>query len=522
MTRINSGRRKVLLYGAGLGLALCGVVRARSGSGFSENPFTLGVAAGEPMPDGFVIWTRLAPDPKSPDGGMPARDVEVRWEVAEDPLFRRIARKGTAAAQTIFAHSVHVEVGGLRPRRPYWYRFFVSGQWQSTVGVARTTPAPGANVTQVRIASVGCQNFEQGYFTAFRHLCLEPDLDAVFHYGDYIYEFGPRGTHPERRHWSEETKTLADYRLRYSQYKLDPDLQAAHAAAAFVVSFDDHEIMDNWAGPFGKGGLAPKMFAPRRADALQAWYEHMPVRSGLRPDRSSAPCFRAFDFGNLMRMHVLDTRSGRSPQQCEDAGMTQEQRANCKLVDSPERTMLGAQQETWLDAGLNNQARWNFVAQQVMMMPYDARKDGETTTGPSTDNWNGYPTARRRFTDMIVRNRLKNVVVASGDLHQSVVGYIPTHPDDPEAPPLASEFLATSIASGGTGGLRHPNELNVLNNNPNVTLLNNQRGFHLYTISDRQWLAEIKVLDQVDRPQGQLSVLARFIVDPQAPGPIPA
>jgi len=522
MTPINSGRRRFLRYGAGLGIALSGVGRARSNAGFSENPFTLGVAAGEPMPDGFVIWTRLAPSPKSPDGGMPARDVEVRWEVAEDPRFRRIAREGTAAARTVFAHSVHVEVDGLRPQRPYWYRFSVSGQWQSTVGVARTTPAPGANVTQVRVASVGCQNFEQGYFTAFRHLSLEPDLDAVFHYGDYIYEFGPRGTHPQRRHWNEETKTLADYRLRYSQYKLDPDLQAAHAAAAFIVSFDDHEIVDNWAGAFGKGGTAPEVFAPRRAAALQAWYEHMPVRPGLRPYLSNARCFRAFDFGNLMRMHVLDTRSARSPQQCEDIGMTPEQRTNCKVVDSPQRTMLGARQEAWLDAGLRNQARWNFVAQQVMMMPYDARKDGESAPQPSTDNWNGYPAARRRFTDLIARNRLKNVVVGSGDMHQSVVGYIPTHPDDPSAPPLASEFLATSITSGGSGGLRHPNELHVLDNNPNVAFLNNQRGFHLYTISARQWLTEIKVLDQVDGPHGQLSVSGRFIVDPQAPGPIRA
>jgi alkaline phosphatase D len=203
--------------------------------------------------------------------------------------------------------------------------------------------------------------------------------------------------------------------------------------------------------------------------------------------------------------------------------MTPEQRASCKVVDSPERTMLGARQEAWLDVSLNNQARWNFVAQQVMMMPYDARKDGDTARPQNGgDNWNGYPAARRRFTDMVLQHRLKNVVVGSGDLHQSVVGYIPTNPDDPSAPPLVSEFLATSITSGGTGGLRHPNELTVLDNNPNVSLLNNQRGFHLYTISDRQWLAEIKVLDQVDRPQGQLSVLARYIVDPKAPGPMPA
>jgi len=507
---------------AGLSLALLGGVgapRLLARANFTRDPFTLGIASGEPWPDGFVIWTRLAPEPQTPGGGMPPHDVPVRWEVAEDPGFRTVVRTGVAVAKADLAHSVHVEVDGLQSRRPYWYRFLVAGAGSSPVGTARTAPAAGTSPERLRLAMLGCQDFETGFFTAYAHVAREPDLDAVFHYGDYIYEMVARTEPSPRKHLGAETYTLDAYRRRYAQYKSDPDLQAAHAAVAFIMSFDDHEIDDNWAGEFDKDGNRPEIFALRKAAALQAWYEHVPVRRAQRPGAAHVRAYRRLDYGTLARMHVLDTRSFRSDQLCERPGIGRVELDACRPVDRPDRTMLGAAQEAWLDRGLGNDARWNFVAQQVLLMPYDARKDGATAPVVGKDNWNGYPLSRQRLVDSIARLGLKNVVIGSGDLHQHVVGSVPRDADDVGGAAIATEFLATSISSGGTGGAHYPGETGTLANNPNVALLNNQRGYQLFTVTPDAWRAEVKVMDQVDRPGGQISTIARFVVDPNQPGP---
>jgi alkaline phosphatase D len=504
----------VLLAGAIAPAPLLAVPR------FTRSPFSLGIAAGDPAHDGFVLWTRLLPEPDAPDGGMPALDVPLRWEVAEDPGFRTIARSGPARAVASLAHSVHVEVAGLRPHRPYWYRFLVGGH-ASPVGTARTAPATDAAPEQIRIASAGCQNYEAGYFTALGHLACERDLDAVFHYGDYIYEMASKRAEGPRLHPAAEAYTLEDYRQRYVLYKSDPDLQAAHAAAAFIMSYDDHEIDDNWAGDFDKDGSPAAAFALRKAAALQAWYEHVPVRRAQRPG-PDARMYRRLDYGRLIRMHVLDTRSHRSDQLCEQPGLTPREIHGCTLTDRPGRTMLGTSQEAWLDQGLAGEARWNFLAQQVLMMTYDARKDGDSEPVIGTDNWNGYPLARQRLIDSITRRGLTNVVIGSGDMHQHVVGSLPVRPEEPESPAVASEFLATSVSSNGTGGPFYPGEEGTIGRNANVALLNNQRGYQLYTVTADRWLAEIKGVDQVDRPGGILSTLARFAVAPDRPGPEPA
>ncbi|MBB5684861.1 alkaline phosphatase D family protein [Sphingobium boeckii] len=519
MSKTFFDRRTLIKLGAAFTLlGAASPARLLAAPGFRHYPFTLGVAAGDPTPEGFVLWTRLAPEPMKPDGGMPPLDVRVRWEVAEDAAFRRIVRSGTAIARAGLAHSVHVEVDGLRSHRPHWYRFLVAGADASPVGCARTAPAAGAAVDRLRVAMVGCQNFEMGYFTAYAHLARETDLDAVFHYGDYIYELGPGATVGPRRHVGNELASLADYRQRYAQYKVDPDLQAAHGAAAFIMSFDDHEIDDNWAGALDKDGNSAAMFAPRKAAALQAWYEHVPVRRAQLPGPHST-MYRRLDYGSLVRMHILDTRSHRSDQQCERLGMTAEERSQCPRIDRPERTMLGAAQEAWLDRGLANEARWNLIAQQVMVMPHDSRKDGSTVTDTSTDNWNGYPLARQRLIDSIHRRRLTNVVIGSGDAHQNYIGAVPLDVRNLEGPAIASDFLAASISSGGTGGVRHPDEQDALSNNPNMRLINNQRGYHLHTIAADRWQTEVKAMDQVDRPGGSIATLATFHVDPRRPGP---
>lgn len=287
------------------------------------------------------------------------------------------------------------------------------------------------------------------------------------------------------------------------------------------MSYDDHEIDDNWAGDFDKDGRPAATFALRKAAALQAWYEHVPVRRAQRQG-PHACMFRRFDYGRLIRMHVLDTRSHRSDQLCERAGLSPREIHSCTLTDLPDRTMLGASQEAWLDQGLAGETRWNFLAQQVLMMTYDARKDGASQPVLGTDNWNGYPLSRQRLIDSITRRGLTNVVIGSGDMHQHVVGSLPVRPEDPESSAIASEFLATSVSSNGTGGPSYPGEEGTVGRNPNVALLNNQRGYQLHSITADRWLAEVKVLDQVDGPGGILSTLARFAVAPDRPGPEPA
>lgn len=516
-------RRRLLT--AGLSLAAFGALAPTAllaHPTFRHDPFSLGVAAGDPAPDGFVIWTRLAPEPQTPDGGMAPVSVPVRWQVAEDEAFRRIVRSGLATANPDLAHSVHVEVDGLRPQRTYWYRFIVAGADASPVGRARTTPLANAPADQLRIAMVGCQDFQRGLYTAYGHMANEPDLDLVYHYGDYIYETGPAAGAAVRRHLSAEVYSLDDYRRRYAQYKADPDLQAAHRAVAFVVAFDDHEIDNNWAGAYDQDGSPQAVFALRKAAALQAWYEHMPVRRAQRPGPTGVSMYRRLDYGSLARMHVLDTRSYRDDQLCEAPGLSAADLRACRGVDRPERSMLGARQEAWLDRGLDATTGWNFIAQQVLFLPYDSRKDGETTPGGGNDSWMGYPFARDRLVKSIADRGLTNVVIGSGDVHQHFVGSVPRRAEDLTGPAIASEFLATSISSNGTGGPRYAGELHALDHNPHVQLLNNQRGYQLFTITPKLWAADIKVVDQVDRPGGALNVLAKFVVDPGRPGPIKA
>lgn len=512
MSPILLNRRALVASTFSIGLlTACSTLSGRPQS-FRRDPFTLGVAAGDPAPDGFVIWTRLAPEPLAPAGGMAPASVSVAWEVASDAAFRNIVRSGEVLAHAQSTHAVHVDCTGLQPHRPYWYRFHAGGATSET-GCARTLPAPGARIDRLAIASVGCQNYESGFFTAYAHVAAEPELDAVFHYGDYIYEMGRQERNPQRIHASDEIYSLEDYRRRYAQYKQDPDLRAAHARAAFIASFDDHEIDDNWAAAFGKDDGATAAFAARKAAALQAWREHMPVRAALQPGHGQR-YFRRFDFGDLARMHVLDTRSHRS----EQLGGGQSGPV-ARIDDVSSRTMLGQEQEAWLGEGLSAEHGWNFIAQQVLAMPFDVRQDGETAPAYSTDNWNGYPAARRRMADMIAQRDLRNVVIGSGDMHQHVVGYLPTDPDDPASPALASEFLASSITSGGSGSPRHAFQQDTLTHNPNMMLLNNQRGYQLYRLTPQSWVANIKVMDQVDTPGGQLETLASFVVEPDRAGP---
>lgn len=484
-----------------------------------EDPFTLGVAAGDPAPDGFVIWTRLATRPLEHGGGLPMRTIPVRWEVAEDDGFRRIVQVGDALARPELGHSVHVELTGLRPAARYWYRFH-AGQASSRIGRARTTPAPGAAPGQVRLGVAGCQHYEQGLYTAYAHLAAEGELDAVFHYGDYIYE-GRSGVACLpingdktcfRQHAGDEIYSLDDYRRRYAQYKTDPDLQAAHAVAAFIPTFDDHEVDNNWAGRADQDGAPPEIFALRRAAALQAWYENMPLRRAQFPDRGAIVAHRRIQYGDLLRIHVLDTRQHRSGLVCGGGKPT----APCEPIGAP-GSMLGVAQEAWLARGLAQPTRWNLLAQQVMVMPFlypASRPSGRA----NEDSWSGRPDARQRLIRTIQDQGLTNVVISTGDVHKHHAGVVPSREGALDSPPVATEFVSTSISSGGDGYDMPPGWEGVAADNPQCRLSNGRRGYQVFDIRPDAWTTDLRVIDKVSAPGGRVSTLARFAVEPGRPG----
>jgi alkaline phosphatase D len=441
-------------------------------------PFTLGVASGDPWPDGAVLWTRLAPDPMAPGGGMPETPVEVRWEVAADEAFSRIAASGTAAARPEWAHSIHVELEGLEPDRVYWYRFIADGE-ASPVGRTRTMPLRDAAPDEIRFAFASCQHYEQGYFTALRHLSDE-DVRFVVHLGDYIYEGSPVDDRP-RRHATGEIVALDDYRRRYAQYRLDSDLQAAHAAAPWIVTWDDHEVDNNYAGALDQDDSPAAQFLLRRAAAYQAHWEHMPLRRSAVPTGPDGHVYRRFGAGTLIGMHVLDGRQYRSDQPCGDGT-----KAPCDGTYDPDATMLGAEQERWLMDGLSQSgARWNVLANQVPM----SRLDNDPGQGErySMDRWDGYVAARRRLTGFLHERRPSNPIVLTGDVHSNWVGELKADPEGNDSPGVDLRFF------------------------------NGQRGYVRCSVTPEAWRSEYRVLEYVTRPGSPIATRATFIVENGVP-----
>lgn len=474
-----------------------------------EDPFTLGVASGEPMPDGVVLWTRLAPDIAA-GGGMPPANVDVQWAVAEDEGMRRIVRHGSATASPDFAHSVHVEVRGLRPAQWYWYRFS-SGGAESRVGRTRTAPESTAALDRMRFAFVSCQHYEQGYYAAYRHLADE-ELDFVAHLGDYIYESTVPGR--PRQHGSPPPRTLAEYRARYALYKSDEELQRAHAAFPWIGTWDDHEVENNYAGATP---LTPRDgFLLQRAAAYRAFYEHQPLRRSSIPRGADMLLYRALSYGTLARLHVLDGRQYRSDQACGDG----QQVVPCGDWADPERTMLGKRQERWLERGLvDRQGRWNVLAQQTAMAPLD----GDPGPGGKypMDPWSGYPAARERLTGFIAARQVPNVVVLTGDIHASFASQIRTGYTDDRAPVVATEFVGTSMTSGGNGSEQWGGADTLLAANPWVRYHSNRRGYVRCEVTRDVWRSDFRLLPYVDRPDAPIATHATWITHAGRPGPEP-
>jgi alkaline phosphatase D len=513
-----SSRRLFLLDAARLAAAVTasGFVRAAP-SNAAGYPFSLGVASGSPLPDSVILWTRILPDPLDADSA-PRLAVPLRWEVAQDEAFRRIAAKGSAIATPELAHSVRVNVTGLQPGRWYFYRFLL-GDAVSPVGRTRTAPSTGSMPDMLKLAVASCQHWEFGSYAAHRYIAeAAPDLVAFL--GDYIYEWGSfRRQHPqpgERIVRQNESFDLASYRQRYAQYKTDPDLQAAHLAAPWIVTWDDHEVANDYGGDHDE--RLSTDFAARRAAAYQAFYEHMPLR--LPPPRSFATLrmFQRVDWGRLARFHVLDDRQYRAYQACprkDRGGSNSVGPRACPTLLDPSRSMLGLEQEAWLEDGLtSSKARWNILAQQTLMaqstqVPILGSDGGRFWT----DGWDGYPAARRRLFDTLVSSRATNPLVLGGDVHTFYASELRadfSRPASRDNPPIATEFVGTSVTSSSRPQERTAQYVAM---NPHIKYgRSDRRGYMLMEVSPKETRARFMGLDDVKDPKTAQRELAAFRV----------
>ena len=498
---------------AGL-IALGSVTACRGDRGvrLASYAFPYGVASGDPDPGGAVLWTRLSAEALR-DAGAARDPVPVRWELAADEGFARTVQHGIQTAMPELGHSVHVEVDGLDPGRPYWYRFIAAGE-ASPAGRTRTLPAAGSPADRLRFAFASCQNYEHGFFTAYRHMA-DDDLDLVFHLGDYIYErsFGDERV---RSHEAGEVHSLDEYRARYALYRSDPDLQAAHAACPWVVTTDDHEVDNNWADETPEDDQSPEQFLLRRAAAFQAYYEFMPLRRASMPTGPDMRLHRRFHYGDLADFYVLDSRQYRSDQACGDG-----RKVICPDALRPERTMLGAEQEEWLFGGLaGSSSRWNVLANQVMI----ARLEGAAPDGGavdpvvSMDRWDGYPAAQRRLLSFLERARPSNPVVVTGDIHSNWAADLKADFRDPSSATVGAELVGTSISSGGDGADVRDNTEDTLSRNPHVHFFNGQRGYVRCDVTPERLAADYRVLPYVTRPGAKMVTRASFVVEDGRPG----
>jgi alkaline phosphatase D len=504
-------RRRFLTTGAAvLGAAASAqlwlpVTARAAGTALPDDVFSLGVSSGDPLPDGVVLWTRLAPDPLN-GGGMPDADVPVRWEVAQDERFRKVVRRGTAQARPAYGHSVHVDVRGLRPGRTYWYRFRAGAQI-SPVGRTRTAHAAHSSGGHLRMALASCQNWQNGYFTPYADM-LDQDPDVVVFVGDYIYESAPSASAVRRHEGTGEPFTLAQYRNRYAQYMSDPDLAAMHAHAPFVVTFDDHEVDNDFAGeiPQDPDKQPHDAFVSRLTAAYQAFYEHMPVRATAVPNGPHIRMYRRLEFGRLARLNVLDTRQFRTDQATSQAG-----------AQDPSRTMLGARQKQWLLDGLHGSpARWNLIASQIMMAETDLRiGEGKLWF---YDAWDGYQAERNAFLEEF--RRVRNPVVLSGDRHLTMISDLKQDFARPDSATVGAEFVGTSISSNGDQDQAafHREWDPRMPDNPHWKLIDAHRGYHLFDVRRDRIDAQVRVVDTVRTPRAVPSTLARLRVDAGRPG----
>ncbi|MFE3742352.1 alkaline phosphatase D family protein [Streptomyces sp. NPDC059134] len=477
---------------AGLSPAQAREAAAALGSTYDTAPFTLGVASGDPRTTSVVLWTRLAPEPFAEPGEQPLPEVaEVRWVVAEDRALRRVVARGTVPASATLAHSVHVPVTGLRPGRTYWYAFSALGRTSRT---GRTRTAPAGRVGSARFATANCQNYPQGYYAALRGIARER-LDFVIHLGDYIYEYGPEGGDVVRDNNGPVIQTLADYRKRHALYKGDPSLRAAHAAHPWFLTWDDHEVANDYSGT---GGGAP--FLQRRAAAYQAWYEHLPHRDAGDGDGVSAALpdpeiHRVRRWGDLLELAVLDLRQYRSAQNLADG------------------TILGAEQKAWLKRTVDRAPdSWHIWANSIMLSQLRGSPGGRYMF---TDQWDGFLAERKEVLEHVRTSGLEDLVVLTGDWHSAFVDDIRPDYDDPGSPVLGTEFTAHSVTSSAYDAAWNAANGPLMGRaNPHLQYFEGNRyGYDVYEVTPERFSTHMRVIEDRRDPVSPVSTLTTFHVD---------
>lgn len=469
---------------------------------FADDPFSLGVASGDPTPGSAIIWTRLAPRPLEPDGGMSGQRVAVSWQVADDEQFTKVVKQGRATAAPELANSIHVDVTGLDSDRWYYYRFTAMDA-VSPVGMLRTTPA-ALSPTPLRLGVVSCNHWEQGLYTAYGHLSRD-EVDLVTHLGDYIYEYGPATPAPNRPrlHSSTEIRTLDHYRARYAEYKSDRNFQAAHARCPWVVTWDDHEVDNNYANLHGENDMeSEEQMRARRAAAYQAWWEHQPVRVPRARDWAELNITRSLEWGDLACLYMIDTRQYRDNQACGDGV----DKVPCEDWDAKGRQFMGARDERWLEQGLRtSRQKWQVLGNQTIIVSSDSQAGADRNL--SMDSWSGYPEAQKRVVDLLGRHAANRSVVLTGDNHANWVHEV----RNDKGAQVATEFVGTSISSGGDGGERSGWFTDAIAaENPHVKWNNNRRGYLRCEVIGDTWRTEFKTVPFVSRPDAPVEVAGKW------------
>jgi alkaline phosphatase D len=507
--------------GASLALALVPARRLFAAPRFRDNPFTLGVASGDPTAHGIVLWTRLAPEPADPTS-LGARAIPVGWRIATDDRLGRVVASGVAQASPELAHSVHVEVECLKPGRDYFFQFAVRGE-ESPVGHFRTAPAAHARVDQVRFAVATCQDWPSGHYTAYRDM-TNLDLDLVVHLGDYTYEYAIEGVTrrgvPAPAGFEAATVDLRTYRLRHTLYKLDPDLQAAHARFPFAAIWDDHEVQNDYSGLAPEGGPPSAEFAARRAAAYQAYYEHMPIR--LRDAGTFDPglrIHRRLRYGDLLELTLLDDRQYRSDNPCGDG-----ESLRCPEALQGPYTMLGSEQEDWLREGFaRSRARWNVVGQQLLLAELEHTSPAHPDEWYWNDAWDGYPLARQRLLQDVVGSALCNPVFLTGDWHSTFVNDLKLDFKQPTSPTVATELVTPALTTGGDDTPYGPYYGPMIPFNPHIKYYEgDRRGYFSLTVTRQRLQADLRFMTSVQDPQGIGATERSFVIEDGEPGAKPA
>ena len=522
--------RRTLLLGIGaVAVTAPAIARGLAAPAWTGNPFSLGVAAGAPAADGFVLWTRLAPEPLADDAGMSGPSRAIAYEIASDDNMHHIVQRGSALAESQWGYSVHKTIKGLKPGRPYWYRF-TSGSASSAIGRAQTLPPPGAD--RLSFAYFSCSHYEYGYFAGYRHAAEEnPDFGIFL--GDYIYEYADTSSKrvKVRTHsGGKECVTLPEYRARYTQYRLDPNLQYLHQMVPSLVTWDDHEVQNDYADKWGEDFQDPAAFLERRAAAYRTFYEFMPVKPVFsRPLGPNMRLYDRYDFGDLMRLDIIDGRQYRSREACygdpkknegHGGGGHVETPSACPELMQADRSMIGLVQEKWLFDGLaTSKARWNVIANDVLMARLRQGKKGDEW-GYWTDDWDGYPASRDRLMRHMRDSKVSNPVAITGDIHSYWANDLKADFDDEKAPAIGSELVGTSVTSYGP-----PYDVfkGFLPDNPHVKFFDSRpRGYVSVALTREAMTAKFQVTSDITDANATKSTLATFVVQDGKPGPVAA